>query len=67
MRLTVYFQEWTKDDHGTMIAHIIKCHSGAVLLDSKVRGTPQAVIEIVEAIWGPDWHDGYWENNRESA
>ena len=67
MRLTVYFQEGTKGTDGMMDTHIIKCHDGIVTLDTKLRGQPQAVIETVEAIWGTDWHDGYWELYREAA
>jgi len=67
MRLTVYFQEWTKGSGGMMDAHIVKVHDGAVLLDTKLRGQPQAIIETIEAIWGTDWHDGYWEINHETA
>lgn len=64
MRLSIYFQEHTKDHNGAMDAHIIMVHDGIVTLDSKLRGDAQSIIETVEAIWGPDWHDAYWEIKR---
>jgi hypothetical protein len=67
MRLTLYFHEHTKGYRGAMDVHIIKTHDGIVKLDSKLRGDPQSIIETVEAIWGPDWHDGYWESRCETA
>jgi hypothetical protein len=67
MRLALYFHEHTKDNRGAMDVHIIKTHDGVVTLDSKLRGDPQSVIETVEAIWGPDWHDGIWESNYATA
>ena len=64
MRLSIYFHEHTKDNNGHMDARIIMVHDGIVTLDSTLRGDAQSIIETVEAIWGPDWHDAYWEIKR---
>ena len=55
MTLYAYFH---KRMTGKTDVHLVQVHDGMVTLDTNLTGETQALIETLEAIWGPDWVDG---------